>query len=110
MHIELLKAVRDIIPEETEVIILGDGEFDGVKWLQEIDSYGWYFACRTAKNSVLYEKGERFIFKDICPEKGETTEINNVEFTDKRSLTVRAVVYWGIRRTNLSNNQRINRW
>ena len=95
MHIELLKLVKVIIPTGTEVIMLGDGEFDGSEWLQEIDSYGWHFACRTAKSSVLYEEGERFIFKNICPEKGGITEINDVEFTDKRIMVARGVVHWG---------------
>jgi hypothetical protein len=31
----------------------------------------------------------------ICPEQGGMTEIPAVEFTRKRSIIVRAVVYWG---------------
>jgi len=95
MHVELLKTVKAVIAEGTEVVIVGDGEFDGIEWLSEIESYGWNFACRTAKNSVLYEAGERFVFKHISPEKGKMVEIAAVEFTDKRALEVRAVVYWG---------------
>jgi hypothetical protein len=46
-------------------------------------------------NAILYENGEEFTFKDICPEQGSMTEISAVEFTRKRSIVVRAVVYWG---------------
>ncbi len=56
---------------------------------------GWEYACRTANNAVLSENGDEFTFKDICPEHGGMTEIPELEFTRKRSLVVRAIVYWG---------------
>jgi len=95
MHIELIQAVKEIIPENTEVIVLGDGEFDGCQWLNLLDSYGWTYCCRTAKSAKLYEEGEEFVFKDICPEKGGMTEIAEVEFTDQRAIQLKAVAYWG---------------
>ena len=95
MHIELIKRVKNIIPIGTEVICLGDGEFDGAEWLETLQSYGWKFACRTANNTVLYEEDDEFIFKDICPRRGGMTEIEALEFTKKRSIIIRGVVYWG---------------
>lgn len=95
MHIELIQAVKAIIPELTEVVCLGDGEFDGTEWLQTIAEFGWKYVCRTAKTSIFYEDGERFSFQDICPERGDYTEIAGLDFTDNRSITVNAVVYWG---------------
>jgi hypothetical protein len=95
MHVELIKSVHAIIPEGTAVICLGDGEFDGTDWLKTISDFGWEYSCRTANNAVLYENGEKFIFKDICPEQGGMTEISDVEFTQQRSIVVRAVVHWG---------------
>jgi len=95
MHIELIKAVKNILPEGSEVICLGDGEFDGVEWLTVIQSYGWKYVCRTANNAVLYEGDDEFSFKDICPKRGEMTEIEALEFTKKRSIVIRGVVYWG---------------
>ena len=95
MHIELIRAVKAIVPELAEVVCLGDGEFDGSEWLQTIAEFGWKYVCRTAKTSVFYEDGERFSFQDICPERGDYTEITGLEFTDRRNITVNAVVYWG---------------
>ncbi len=31
MHIELMEAVQAIIPKSTKVVVLDDGEFDGVQ-------------------------------------------------------------------------------
>lgn len=95
MHIDLLRAVHALIPEDNEVIMLGDGEFDGAHWLAQLEEYHWKYSCRTAKTSKCYEQGESFRLIDICPERGGMTEIGGVEFTDQRILTLRAVAYWG---------------
>lgn len=95
MHIDLLKAVHDLIPEGTQVIMLGDGEFDGAHWLALLEQYGWKYSCRTAKTSKCYEQNEDFRLMDICPQQGGMTEIAGVEFTDQRVLKLRAVAYWG---------------
>ena len=95
MHIDLLKAVHDLIPKGTKVIMLGDGEFDGAHWLTQLEAYGWTYSCRTAKTSKCYEQGEDFRLMDICPQRGGIAEVGEVEFTDQRTLTLRAVAYWG---------------
>lgn len=94
LHIELITAVKAIIPEFAEVICLGDGEFDGSQWLDTLTGFGWKYVCRTAKTTVFYEEGDRFSFQDICPERGGLSEIAEVEFTDQRQIKVNAVVYW----------------
>ena len=33
VHVQLLKQVKTMIPDEAEVVILGDGEFDGLDFL-----------------------------------------------------------------------------
>ncbi len=61
-HLELLEQVKALIPASAEVIMLGDGEFDGVNWLKTLSDYGWFYVCRTAKNAILYEEEQRFSF------------------------------------------------
>jgi hypothetical protein len=52
-HLEVLKQVKTLVPPDAEVVVLGDGEFDGVEWLQTLADYGWFYVCRTAKNTAL---------------------------------------------------------
>ena len=40
MHIELIQAVQKLIPADADVIVLGDGEFDGTNWLNTIEEFG----------------------------------------------------------------------
>ena len=39
-HLILIEQVKEIIPEGTEVMFLGDGEFDGIELQTRIESYG----------------------------------------------------------------------
>ena len=54
MHIALLEQVAPLIADAAEVVFLGDGEFDGIRLQQTLDTtYGWHYVCRTAKSIVL---------------------------------------------------------
>lgn len=95
MHVELIKAVHDMVPAGKEVICLGDGEFDGTDGLATLEQFGWHSVCRTAKDSLFYEDGEAFAIQDICPEKGDCTGIENLEFTKERYGPVTGIAGWG---------------
>ena len=41
------------------------------------------------------KESQDFRLMDICPARGRMTEIEDVEFTEKRVLSLRAVAYWG---------------
>lgn len=95
MHIELIRLVKALVPKGADVVCLGDGEFDGAEWLNTIKSFGWHYVFRSSVDSALYEEGERFQFKDICPLRGdESVFIEGLEFTDKRNAIVNAVACW----------------
>ena len=55
-HVQLAQQVQSLIPEGREVVFLGDGEFDGVELLACIEKFGWKYACRTAKNTLVYSE------------------------------------------------------
>jgi len=49
-HLWLFEQVRALIPEGTDVIFLGDGEFDSVELQRALDSAAWHYVCRTASS------------------------------------------------------------
>jgi hypothetical protein len=57
-HVQLLAAVQALVPAASDVIFLGDGEFDGVTLQATLAAYGWAYVCRTAKNTQLCAAGE----------------------------------------------------
>jgi hypothetical protein len=52
LDIELVDLIRELIPEGSKVVFLGDGEFDGTALQQTMNDAGWWYACRTAKRTV----------------------------------------------------------
>ena len=83
LHIELVELVRDLIPEDTKVVFLGDGEFDGVGLQEVMNESGWFYACRTAKNTVATWDGVEFnldlLGSSIKP--GMLIELKEAQFT-----------------------------
>lgn len=73
VHVDLMMKARDLIPEGAKVILIGDGEFDGVNLQAIINYWQWSYVCRTARSTILYWEDEPFRFDDMIPycERGE---------------------------------------
>ena len=82
-HLEVLKQVKDWVPSDADVVVLGDGEFDGVQWLHTLAEYGWFYVCRTAKNTVLLAEQDRFCFAEWGVSRGECLSASDVQFTEQ---------------------------
>ena len=94
LHIELADRVKEILPDHTEVVFLGDGEFDGSGLLTHVKSFGWLFVCRTAKNRQLLEDGECFTPGMIGVQQDSYFEIPNIYFQkDPSAGPLHLIVY-----------------
>ena len=58
LHIALVNLMRACLPEEAQVVFLGDGEFDGTTLQETLNEAGWCYVCRTAQNTVATWEGE----------------------------------------------------
>ncbi len=47
-HLWLFEQVQALVPDQADVIFLGDGEFDSVALQRALDRAGWRYVCRTA--------------------------------------------------------------
>ena len=91
-HIELIKLVKDILPDDVEVTVIGDGEFDGVTFLETIEEYDWHFVVRTGVNSKLFQRGYPVSLpKRIKP--GEQKTLYDLGFTNECYGPIMAV-FW----------------
>ena len=81
-HIELLKLVKNNLPEEAEVTVIGDGEFDGVTFLESIEDYGWHFVVRTNAKLKFTQKGYPVSFPKRI-KSGEHKSLCGVAFTNE---------------------------
>jgi len=94
-HVRLLERVYGIVPEGTDVIFLGDGEFDGITLQATIDAYGWEYVCRTTKNAKLGTEGESFSFHEVGVQPGECIGLPDATFTLQNYGPVLAIAWWG---------------
>jgi hypothetical protein len=95
-HINLVELVMSVIPEGTEVVFLGDGEFDGIDLQEVMNDSGWFYACRTAKSTVATWEGIQFnldlLGSSIKP--GMLIEFKEVQFTRNAYGPVMVMCCW----------------
>lgn len=72
VHIDLLNSLKELVPADCRVCILGDGEFDGCDWQANIASSDWDYVLRTANNTLIEnEYGDCYRPKDVLTQGGE---------------------------------------
>jgi len=94
-HITLIQQVKEIVPEDADVIFLGDGEFDGIHLQAEIDGYGWEYVCRTAKDTILSQDSEFTSFEKLQVSPGGRIILSAATMTQKCYGPVQAIAWWG---------------
>lgn len=92
-HIQLVSAVKEMVPAGTDVIFLGDGEFDGTELQQKLAEFHWKYACRTASNTILND-GEEFSFQSLLLKPDMCLAIEDVLFTRQLYGPLLAVAWW----------------
>ena len=93
-HIALIRQIAPLMSQTTEVIFLGDGEFDGTDLLAEIDNEGWSYVCRTAKDTLITQKGETVAFEQLLLCQGSRHTLLNVSMTAFQYGPIQAIACW----------------
>lgn len=93
-HCQLVQAVMPMLPEDSDVIFLGDGEFDGNQLQAEIANNGWEYACRTAKNRLIDDDGDEFALDEIHLQPGDCLPLSDVTVTQDKYGPVLVVAWW----------------
>jgi hypothetical protein len=83
LHIALVDLISGLIPAGVQVVLLGDGEFDGTRLQQTLQPAGWSYACRTATSTVATGEGETFRLDALgaCLKPGRLIECKEVYVT-----------------------------
>jgi hypothetical protein len=83
LHLAVGALMREVIPEGTQVVFLGDGECDGTALQATRHEAGWSYACRTALSTVATWEGETFRLDTLraCSKPGTRIALQAVKFT-----------------------------
>lgn len=91
---QAVEILKDLLPSDTPVTLLGDGEFDGIGLQKICIATGWQYVLRTAINTVFYEQDDKFQAKNMdVQDQQHFIFIPQVEFTKERFKYVN-FVYW----------------
>src|SRR5258706_682962 len=81
LHCALVRRLQAVIPAEAQVVVLGDGEFDGTELLSTLRAAKWEDVCRTASTILIYAHDRLFTVADLPLSRGEAVAIADVRMT-----------------------------
>ena len=96
IHCALIGRLQQLMPADATVVLLGDGEFDGVELQSAIRARGCEYVCRTASNITIYTQERSFAVGDLPVARGEALAIADVEMTAARYGPVQVIGIWDV--------------
>jgi hypothetical protein len=96
LHIALVKQLQGLIPAASSVVLLGDGEFDGIGLQHTLHEAGWSYVCRTGVHLTASWKGATFRLDTLgaCIKPGTLVDLPEVLFTAEAYGPSRLICCW----------------
>lgn len=94
VHMELLDRVQPLLPDESDIILLGDGEFDSVSLQRYLNENDWFYVCRTAKDTWVRTRDAEWLQLNECALPDTRVALEQVAFTEQAYGPVTTVVWW----------------
>lgn len=101
MHIDLInevaKLLENLVPTHCQIILLGDGEFDGTDFQQTCLDHGWDYVLKTAKDTLISDNPpmqNASAFGHIAPQDGTNHLMLNDMYINKEGFGTVNLVYW----------------
>jgi Transposase DDE domain len=96
LHIALVELISELIPAEAQVVLLGDGEFDGTALQATLHQMGWSYVCRTALSTTATWEGEPFRLDALgaCLQPGRLIELKEAYVTREAYGPIMVLCCW----------------
>jgi hypothetical protein len=96
LHIALVKQVHNLIPAGARVVLLGDGEFDGIRLQHTVQGYRWSYVVRTGSHITVVWDGDSFRCDTVaaCIKPGTLVELRDVHFTEEAYGPIMLICCW----------------
>lgn len=95
-HIQALEKVMPLLPAESEVVLLGDAEYDTTEmliWLQAHTT--WQYALRTSPQIYVLDGPKSQPISAYSLAKGQVFHRHSVGFTKAAAVTLNLIGWWG---------------
>ncbi len=93
-HCALLAQLQPLIPPDSDVTVLGDGEFDGTDFQALLRQFHWQYVCRTAPNLVMTVYGREWHIGALAPKRGEGRAVRLAWMTAAQYGPVSILAIW----------------
>ena len=93
-HRAVLAQVQRLMPTDATVIVLGDGECDGVALQADLRGYGWPSVCRTAATILSTADGVQCSVAAVDPQPGEALAVTPAWMTAARDGPISLLAVW----------------
>ena len=93
-HCALIRQVQDLMPPDADVLVLGDGEFDGIQLQATIRAAGWHYDCRTATTILVHADGNTFAVGNLPLKRGEAVAVSEARVTAEQYGPVTIIAVW----------------
>jgi hypothetical protein len=95
-HIQALEKVVPLLPKESQVILLGDAEYDTTEMLVWVEkNTSWQYVLRTSPQIHVQTDASNQPIRDYSLEKGRLFYLKHVGFTQTSTLTLNVIGWWG---------------
>ena len=95
-HIQALEKVLPLLPKESQVVLLGDAEYDTTEMLEWTEKKtAWKYVLRTSPQIYVQTTESSQPLRDYPLEKGQLVYLKNVGFTQTSSVSLNAIGWWG---------------
>ena len=96
LPIALVELIRGLIPAGAQVVLLGDGEFDGTALQTTLNQMGWSYVCRTALSTTATWEGAPFRLDALgaCLQPGRLIELKEAYVTREAYGPIMVLCCW----------------
>lgn len=94
-HIEVLQLLYQLIPNDTDLVLIGDAEYDTVEMLTWVtETTNWVYVVRTDPRILIEELGRQYPLSKLVSEQQQTVAVTDILFTRQAFGVEIAIATW----------------
>ncbi len=94
-QLALLSHLRQLLPKDAQVLLLGDSEFGSVEVIRQVEKWHWYYVLRQKSSHLVKISGGKWkTFGDFISKAGESIWLGQGLLTQKHAHPVNLLAHW----------------
>lgn len=96
-QLALLKAVHNLLPAQTRVVLVGDAEFGSISVMRQLRRWRWFYVLRQKSNHLVRRKGQREwqSFGSLVQQPKQVVWWEAAVLTHHWQASMSLLAYWG---------------